>query len=205
MKAISRLAVLSSIALLCLSQSALAQRTAPSAAPREPALAREQPPAHRFRARAVEARLATLQRLGATRVRSGELDPSFSVTPLNAIVSGRGFLMTHDMYFESEFDVTGYVLGIDHASSVFIQVENLNHKRVLVDCTVSNPSNIMMEFYVGLGDTPAGQASLQNGLVSFLTQPIDGGALITLRPTAATHWSQLHWQLTGCELTPLPG
>ena len=204
MKALSRLTVLACVGLLCLSQSALAQRTSPSTVARERVQVRQQPPSQRFRARPVEARVGTLNRLGAMRVRSGDLDPSFSVTPINPIASGRGFLMTNNMYHESEFDSTGYVLGIDPDSAVFIQVQNLDHKRLLVDCSVTF-TQTAMDFYIGLNSPPAGQAALHDGLVSFLTPPIDGGAIITIRPPEGAHWSQLYWQLTGCELTPIPG
>jgi hypothetical protein len=153
-------------------------------------------------ARTVDARLATLRRVGAERVRPGDLGPSFSVTPRDPFVPGRGFLMTNRTDFDSEAGATGRFDGYYNAGSAFfLVIEGLANNKLLVDCAVVGTINspTLWDFHIGLSDTPAGQAFLYDGFVSFVTPQLNGTATITLQN------SQAHWRLTGCEITPLPG
>lgn len=184
---------------------------APAAAAQRSAAVREFPTAQRhddhpvpqvFRARSVDARLATMRRLGATRVMSGNLGASFSLTPRNAYVAGRGFLQTLDTSVDATVAPTGAIYAFT-SSRVFIQLEGLNHARVLIDCTVSiTGDNTYVDYYIGFSNTPAAHVNLYQGVASFLTPPIDGGALITLKPATT---GLVYWTVTGCEMTPMPG
>jgi hypothetical protein len=153
-------------------------------------------------ARTVDARLATLRRVGAERVRPGDLGPSFSLTPRDPFVPGRGFFMTNRTDLDSEAGATGRFDGYYNAGSAFfLVVEGLANNKLLVDCAVAGIYNspTLWDFHIGLSDVPAGQAYLYDGFVSFVTPRLHGTATITLQN------SQAHWRLTGCEITPLPG
>jgi hypothetical protein len=204
MPAFARPILTACLALILLAPTAAAQR---SAAVREFSTAErhdDHPAPQVFRARPVDARLATVRRLGATRVMSGNLGQSFSLTPRDAYVAGRGFLQTLDTSVDATVAPTGAIYAFN-SSRVFIQLEGLNHARVLIDCAVSVVGDsTYMDFFVGVSNTPAAHVDPYQGVVSFLTPPIDGGALITLKSSVPSS-GLVYWTVTGCEMTPMPG
>jgi len=158
---------------------------------------RPAPPA--FRARAVDQRLATVRRLGRARAMSGDLEPSFSLTVRQPIVAGRGYLQTFAVSADAADGASGVFYAFQN-SSLFINLENLSHQQVLIDCTMWISNEGAADFYIGLaGGPPAAHVTIADGIASFLTPPLDGVQIITLKPAPAP----VGWTVSGCEVTPL--
>jgi hypothetical protein len=155
------------------------------------------PPA--FRARAIDQRLATVRRLGRARAMSSDLQPSFTLTLRQPIVAGRGFLQSFATSADAAVGASGVFYAFSN-STFFVNLENLNHQQVLIDCTMGITGGGSVDFYIGLaGAAPAAHVTLADGMASFLSPPLDGAQIITLKPAG----SVLYWSVSGCEVTPL--
>lgn len=154
----------------------------------------------RFRTRADNDRRRLLRTLDVIAF-SEVLPPSFSLTPRQPYVAGRGALSTGFTDFDAHFDTTGLHIGDAQDSSLNLDLVGLNNNRMLIDCAISGADGAAFNMFIGqIGQ----EVVAQNGRVSFVTHPIAQSAKIYVSIDLSPSTSSLNWVFTGCELTPLP-